>query len=178
MRERGRAGGRVGAALSRRRAILPNRQVPLWHGGKVQGSKSSSCTNPPQPASIFTVAAVASPPPSSPPVSRLPAPPSTPYSPGLHNATLAEDGKERTYSFKNSSRHHRRQLLTFCFFTTANKRGGGGHTQTRDSRTPPTVHNDTKINDGVELEGRTGERDSRGKPGFARREMVSRNTIK
>lgn len=64
------------------------------------GEQVFSCTNPcsPQPASIFTMAAVASSPSSPRPLLRS----SVSLFPSLclHNATLAEDGKERTHSFR------------------------------------------------------------------------------
>lgn len=67
------------------------------------GEQVFSCTNPSslQPASIFTMAAVA----WSPLTPTIPRPPlrrSLSLYPllCLHNATLAEDGKERTHSFR------------------------------------------------------------------------------
>lgn len=77
------------------------------------GEQVFSCTNPSslQPASIFTMAAVA----WSPLTPTIPRPPlrrSLSLYPllCLHNATLAEDGREDT-QLQNPSRPHQRQLL-------------------------------------------------------------------
>lgn len=108
-REREREQEGAGGSVRERAALSDAAQFAKSTSSTLTRRQSSgeqvfSCTNPrsPQPASIFTMAAIASSP--SPPTQN-PRPPlrfSVSLYPSLclHNATLAEDGKERTHSFR------------------------------------------------------------------------------